>query len=61
MIVGCLGGITFAVFDGYVKTIKDMVQSVSARYTTHQPIITRRCRLSSATKSSAAIGGSSNP
>ena len=36
MIVGCLGGIIFAVFDGYVKTIKDMVQSVSARYTTHQ-------------------------
>ena len=36
MIVGCLGDITFAVFDGYVKTIKDMVQSVSARYTTHQ-------------------------
>lgn len=36
MIVGCLGDITFAVFDGYVKTIKDMAQSVSARYTTHQ-------------------------
>ena len=36
MIVGCLGGIIFAVFDGYVKTVKDMVQSVSARYTTHQ-------------------------
>lgn len=103
MIVGCLGDIIFAVFDGYVKTIKDMAQSVSARYTTHQraggkalaeftgtdadtitfdielsaylgvapskqreilkgmSIITRRCRLSLATKSSAAIGGSSNP
>ena len=36
MIVGCLGDIIFAVFDGYVKTIKDMAQSVSARYTTHQ-------------------------
>lgn len=36
MIVGCLGGITFAVFDGYVKTITDVVESVSARYTTHQ-------------------------
>ena len=34
MIVGCLGDIIFAVFDGYVKTIKDMAQSVSARYTT---------------------------
>ena len=32
MIVGCLGGITFAVFDGYVKTVKDMVQSVSAAF-----------------------------
>lgn len=31
MIVGCLGNIIFAVFDGYVKTIKDMVQGVSAR------------------------------
>lgn len=36
MIVGCLGDVTFAVFDRYVNTIKDMVQSVSARYTTHQ-------------------------
>lgn len=36
MIVGCLGDISFAVFDGYVNTIKDMVQSVSARYTAHQ-------------------------
>ena len=36
MIVGCLGDISFAVFDSHVETIKNMVQNVSARYTTHQ-------------------------
>lgn len=36
MIVGCLGDICFAVFDSHVETIKNMVQNVSARYTTHQ-------------------------
>ena len=33
MIVGCLGDISFAVFDSHVETIKNMVQNVSARYT----------------------------
>lgn len=36
MIVGCLGDISFSVFDSHVETIKNMVQNVSARYTTHQ-------------------------
>ena len=36
MLVGCLGDISFAVFDSHVETIKNMVQNVSARYTTHQ-------------------------
>ena len=51
MIVGCLGDISFAVFDSHVETIKNMVQNVSARYTTHQraggPALTesRQCGL----------------
>ena len=28
--------VSFAVFDSHVETIKNMVQNVSARYTTHQ-------------------------